>query len=692
MRRTLAALSLFAIGLGFAIGPADARPLDGPPASTFFATVGIDPGATVGAPAVGDGREHGDLWPSCWSNDDHVYTSYGDGEGFGSGWFDIGVARISGMPGNLFGAQLARGDEVGRIWGNPADYYRKPTGMVCVDGALYLAVQDLRKGSLNEAPSATIVKSTDKGRTWTGTAQAMFTNHRFTTVMFLDYGKDNVDSPDGFVYAYGLDHNWRDSFDPGPDPYDVYLARVPKATIQDISTWRYFSGTPDNPQWTNDINQRTAVLHDDRRIYQNVGTAGRVRDLSMISQGGIVYNKPLNRYIYTSWTEYTFEFYESPTPWGPWRHFTPKDFGGYPWSRTKHGGYATTIPSKYITADGKTMWLQSNVCPCGGGFPAGEFWAYTFSLRRMTLEPATPSSPGNGVDGGRNLAREPGTVPIERATHVGRAIYNDGIRAQNEDDWNDERKPTSWWGYTWPRQYNLNKVVYTTGTMFGDGGWFATAPSVQVRRNGTWTTVSGLRATPGYPTSSAAGTNRSYVFSFDATSGDGIRLIGGSGGSQTFTSIGELEVYYGSAVTDPSFEAQPSGSISAPWEGEGPGEKGIDRGIGFAQHGANNAWIHTSGTAWNAIKQTVPVLAGTNYRLTGWIQNSGNFSGGYFGVRNAAGAVHAETNHGALPGYTQLTVDFNSGSNTTMTVFGGYWAPNTDSWMRLDNVTLAVQQ
>ncbi|GAA3191535.1 hypothetical protein GCM10010451_46770 [Streptomyces virens] len=532
--------------------PADGRPapsraaLANPEQSTFFSTAAVDPGATVGAPAIGDNKEHGDLWPSCWSDDDHVYTAYGDGVGFGDTWHDIGVARISGMPGNLTGTQKATGDRVGRIWGDPAQYYRKPTGMVCVDGDLYLAVQDLKRGTLDHAPSATIVKSTDKGATWTSDRTTpMFSDEKFTTVMFLDHGKDNANSPDGYVYAYGLDHNWRDTFDPDPDPVDLYLARVPATSIQDRSTWQFYAGdSGGTARWTSSIDLRVPVLHDDRRIYRNVGTPGRVRDLSMLSQGGVVYNKALDRYLYTSWTEYTFEFYEAPTPWGPWKHFTPKDFGGYPWTHTKHGGYATTIPSKYISADGTSMWLQSNVCPCGGGYPAGDFWAYTYSLRRLSLTPAVPTTPGNGPDATRNLAREDGTVPVERATHFGTAAYNDGDTAQNEDDWNDERKTTSWWGYTWPRQYHLNRVAYTTGRMFGDGGWFSSAPRVQVRRDGVWTDVTGQSVTPSYPTSSAAGTNRTYVFDFDTTSGDGVRIVGGSGGTQTFTSIAELEVHH----------------------------------------------------------------------------------------------------------------------------------------------------
>ena len=212
---------------------------------------------------------------------------------------------------------------------------------------------------------------------------------------------------------------------------------------------------------------------------------------------------------------------------------------------TKHGGYATTIPSKYISADGRAVWLQSNVCPCGGGLPGGDNWAYTYSLRHMNLVPAAPSTPSNPKDGARNLAREPGTVGIERATHFGNVgFYNDGNRAESDDDWNDENKAASWWGFTWPRQYTVDRLVYTTGTMFGDGGWFSSNLRVQVRRNGVWSDVPGQSVTPAYPYNSSAGTNHTYTFTFPATAADGVRVIGVPGGTRTFTSIGELEAYY----------------------------------------------------------------------------------------------------------------------------------------------------
>ncbi|MFC4014116.1 hypothetical protein ACFOY2_43300 [Nonomuraea purpurea] len=549
-----------------------------PPPSPFFSTVQIDSGATVGAPAIGDNRNHGDLWPNCWSDDDNVYTAYGDGIGFGGAYSDIGVAKISGMPGNLTGAQLPIGDKVGQVW--TANHTRKPTGMACVGGTLYLAVQDLAF-DFDDAPAATIAKSTDRGQTWTWDRSApMFGNGVFSTIMFLDYGKGYANAPDGYLYAYGLDHNWRDSFaNRVPDPVDVWLARVPRDAVQNRSAWQFVSGFTESgtPTWSSDIGRRVAVLHDDRRIYPDVYTAGRVRNLSVISQGGVVYNKPLNRYIYTSWTEYTFEFYEAPTPWGPWKHFASKDFGGYPWTRTKHGGYATTIPSKYISADGKSMWLQSNVCPCGGGYPQGEHWAYTFSLRKMRLEPHVDTTATNGPDGGRNLAREPGATGVERATHFGNtAFYNDGNRAQSEDDWNDERKGASWWGYTWPREYLMNKVVFTSGQMFGDGGWFGANLRVQVRRDHRWEDVSGLRVTPDYPYDNTAGPNRTYELGFDPMDGDGVRIIGAPGGTRTFTSIAELEVYY-----TPSTPGRALGGSPADFDADGKDD------IVTFTHGAN---------------------------------------------------------------------------------------------------------
>jgi hypothetical protein len=354
----------------------------GPPPAV--ASVSIADAATAEAPG-GDG----DLWPNCWGADDAIHTAHGDGKGFGEDSSDIGVDTITGTPGHLKGVTVATGNEVGQIWTLDGQHTRKPTGMACVGSTLYLAVQDLAT-NFDDAPAASISRSDDGGKTWTWDRTApMFSDGIFTTIMFLDYGKGYANASDGYVYAYGLDHNWRDSYsNTVDDPQDVYLARVPRNSVQDRASWQFYSGTGADgaPTWSSDIARRRAVLHDDRRLYHDA--TGPLRDISVISQGGVVYDAPLRRYFYTSWTEYSFEFYTAVTPWGPWKLMVSKDFGEYPWTSSRYGGYATTIPSKFISADGTRMWVQSNVCPCAN---AG-VTVYDFSLRTMSVTVAKGGS------------------------------------------------------------------------------------------------------------------------------------------------------------------------------------------------------------------------------------------------------------------------------------------------------------
>jgi hypothetical protein len=388
IRRTRGTLILGAIVVAGAVagctGGAGATPGPSLPPALEGAALQASVADANTAAAVTDG----DLWPSCWGDDDAIYAAHGDGMGFGTEFFDAAVNRIDGEVDDLEGETLAGGDAIGQVWSGEG-FTRKPTGMACVDGALYLAVQDLRL-DFNEAPAATIAVSHDKGATWEWDRSApMFAEHVFTTIMFLDFGKDAEHRPDGWVYAYGLDGNWRDSFDDSvPDPQDLYLARVPDDSVQDRSTWEFFTGSAGGEaEWSADIDARAPVLTDERRQYPSAsggegGTVGTA-DLSVISQGGIVYDEPLDTYLYTSWTELTYEFYSAPSPWGPWSLFLSKDYGPYPWSDESYGGYGATIPSKFISDDGRSMWLQSNVCPCA---PAG-MSAYYFGLRELHLAP-----------------------------------------------------------------------------------------------------------------------------------------------------------------------------------------------------------------------------------------------------------------------------------------------------------------
>jgi hypothetical protein len=346
--------------------PATAIPINSPTRasspfnSTFFATASVATSQTITT------QSHGDLWPSCWADDDNVYAANGDGTGFGSHFNDIVVNRISGPLNHLTGVALATGNQVATIWGpNAQSYNRKPTGMACINGALYLAVQNLHKSTFDDAPSASISKSTNHGTTWTwDTQEPMFKDGQFTTIFFLDFGKNNTNAIDNYVYAYGLTNNWR-----GQDK--LYLARVPSDQIQYRPAWQFYTGTDPNPggspHWSAVFDTKTPVLQD---VADSIG------------QGGVVYNKPLNRYIYTSWgggAKPTFFFYDAPKPWGPWERFLTREFAN---TASDYGGYATTIPSKFISPSGKTMWVQSNICqPCKNT----KLGNYSFSLREFIV-------------------------------------------------------------------------------------------------------------------------------------------------------------------------------------------------------------------------------------------------------------------------------------------------------------------
>jgi hypothetical protein len=513
------------------------KALPDPGEAAFFATVELEEGTSL--PQLG----MGDLWPSCWSSDDALYVAAGDGTGFGVLATDILVAAIEGRPGaqGYRGTQYASGAQVSDVWSG-SNYNRKPTGMLCLEGSLYLAVQDLRTQTFDDAPAATIVRSDDKGRSWRWDRKApMFASNVFTTIMFLDYGKDSEHAPaDNFVYAYGLDGNWAFS-DHTDGPTQMFLARVPRDHVQDRASWEFFSGfdSAGAPHFDKDIRAKLPVLEDTRRLYAKpLDSTLRFKNMTVINQGGVVYDAPLARYLYASWSEYTFELYESPAPWGPFRLFLSKDFGVWPWNDVKNGGYATTIPSKFISEDGRDMLLQAN----SWGDVTGKD-NYKFSLRKLHVEPYAPSKADN-ASGPENLATpEHAAVRVVRAARSGKsAVMNDGkTDGDAEDSYNGEAKDDDYWGYTWPKALRINTLRYTTGKQAADGGGFEQL-GVQVRRGADWVETRIQSVDPVYP-GAATPAFTTYTLHLETTETDGVRIHGKPLGTDHFTSIAELSVH-----------------------------------------------------------------------------------------------------------------------------------------------------
>lgn len=324
----------------------------------------------------------GDLWPSAWGEDDLLYTANGDGFGFGGVFADIRINVVEGMPPDLTGYAPSRAHSfrVAHIWGPEAwKYSRKPTGMICIDGVLYMFFQNLANvladEAFGDAPHGSISFSTDLGATWQVDETApMFTDHVFTTGFFLDYGQCNRWAPDDFVYVFGLDYNWRfaDNF----DQTKMYLARVPKDRIIERSEWEFFTGTNERgPTWSRQIMHKTPVLTDEE-LY--------IHDYSGICQGSVVYIPQINRYIYSTRAVYEWIFWEAKQPWGPWTKIAVIEWTGG-WTEDFHPGYPAVIPSKYLDADGLGGWIISSL---SDSWFSGRF--YCMGFRRFELDVAQP--------------------------------------------------------------------------------------------------------------------------------------------------------------------------------------------------------------------------------------------------------------------------------------------------------------
>ncbi len=711
----------------------------------------------------------GDLWPSCWSDDNNLYAANGDGIAFNgqpntstTHFYDMAISQISGNPAAnpataLVGTTVSyeftpslttpasANSAIGVNYTGQNTFNDKPTGMLCVSGNLYLAYQNLGTSAANftGAPAASILRSTDHGRTWSAPPAApMFgtsdpnTAGVFTTIFFLDMGQDpqakGTPEP-AYIYAYGLDNNWTAQT-------KLFLARIPynvgnnltPNNLLNASTWQFYSGVDgSNPLWNATVSNKVAVLTDTRSLYNNITTQIKSQCPSgtaqpgleaVIAQGGVTYDAPLNRYIFSSWSCATHEFYDAPNPWGPWTHISTggtnggqaaasKDFGPLLIAGNR-GQYGTSIPSKFISADGQTVYLQSNVAePIIANATVQD--GYTFSLRKVFLQrPASNPAATNSMSP-TNLATMPNTLALSKSTHYGQlcalncADILAGTAAGSEDDYDDENKVAdnlqSYWGYTWPQQYNINKVVYTTGGPFpqNDGGWFASGLTVQLRQNGVWVNASGVAPMPAYPYDATALPNKTYTFTFSQAAADGVRIIGnvpasnGNFTSNYFTSISNLGVYFnngtGNVVADPGFENQTTATVSTPWSTEGPDLHGIDLNGCCSHLGTKDAFIRDSTTNWNSVTQVINVTPNTNYTLTAWIRN--NFpsgSVGYIGVRQGTStAVYQQTTFGALPSYGQTApVTFNSGSYSTMTLYIGFVGTGQDQYIQVDDVAV----
>jgi CubicO group peptidase (beta-lactamase class C family) len=270
-----------------------------------------------------------DNWPMTWADDDAQYTAYGDGNGFEpfvKGKLSMGLARVTGAPPDIHGENIR--SETAEAKGD-GKRGRKASGMLSVDGVLYLLVRNAENSQLGW--------SRDHGATWTW-ADWKFTES-FGCPAFLNFGKDYAGARDGFVYVYSQD---ADSAYERADRF--VMARVPKEKIRDRAAYEFFVKLDpnDQPTWSKDVKERGAVFTNPGACYRS----------------GISYNAGLKRYLWCQIgpgndTRYTggFAIYDAPEPWGPWTTAFHTDL----WDTGP--GESNSLPTKWMSADGRTVHL-----------------------------------------------------------------------------------------------------------------------------------------------------------------------------------------------------------------------------------------------------------------------------------------------------------------------------------------------
>jgi hypothetical protein len=301
-----------------------------------------------------------DLWPATWAADGNLYAAWGDGGGFDGdanniGRVSLGFARITGTPA-VGNAASYSGQNV---WGaapayalSRATFGGKVGDLISIDGVLYgeggiwtaqscSCADPTQKSGVNSR-QLTVIWSADLGRTWHIAPWSSPSGPGSS----LQYGQDYQGAWDPvhvyFIYQGNV----------ATDPGHIFLRRVLKSSLTaDPSTpghYEYLTriSAEGTPSWSTQASAAVPVFSD-----SNVPSG-------TYASASVVYDAALGRYLLST-LHGSFAgqigFFEAPTPWGPWATIVYyDDWGDFNESAGEGNGLA--FPSKWISADGKTLW------------------------------------------------------------------------------------------------------------------------------------------------------------------------------------------------------------------------------------------------------------------------------------------------------------------------------------------------
>jgi hypothetical protein len=332
---------------------------------------------------VKSGYHYGDTWYPTWASNDTLYSPWTDGKtkrldgytDWSQSWVD--PVHITTGQGVIAGDDplTIKAYSIGLDKSSPAFPYngRYPCGSLVHNGIWYYGTYCLgpddnaKYGNMKVnwpwiGPFVGFRYSKDYGHNWTPPPHTpekpifgetgMYGNPvKIGAPHFVDFGKNMEHSPDGKAYlvAHGADlastlNNWRFWNTSWITGDHVYLLRVTPGveTINDASKYEFYGGKDKNgiPVWTSKFEDIKPLLDWNNNMGCVTVTYNPVlkKYIMCVTDGGTTVSK-MNTYLL-----------ESDKIDGDWKIITyMKEFGTQ--------AYFVSIPSKFISSDGITMWL-----------------------------------------------------------------------------------------------------------------------------------------------------------------------------------------------------------------------------------------------------------------------------------------------------------------------------------------------
>ena len=330
----------------------------------------------------------GDTWDPTWGADDILYSPANDTTGF---FCDekrnLAFVKIEGNDiNNLKGSNINLMADYGALAESKEDKCNwKSSGALYIDGTIYLVVgrhcYGFESGDYNKRQTvrcASIIKSTDGGKTWTPSADKCYSEPmfgpEFGTPYFIHYGKNydtssapEEDMADTYVYAISNNGFWD-----GGDSYILGRVRKDKIDRLDKNDWEFLL-TPDGSEWGRDAKEAYKIIH------------------STLSCGetGATYIPELGKYMLISWRHLVngrdkpddteFGIYLADPPWGQWEKYGFK-------RNCPEGWYCPRVLSKFQTpVDGGVKVYVVVAGDYTGSFGQKEPDFYKFVLMPLTV-------------------------------------------------------------------------------------------------------------------------------------------------------------------------------------------------------------------------------------------------------------------------------------------------------------------